>query len=79
MFGLYGCFPKIGVVPQNGRFIMENPIKMDDMGGTPIFGNTHMGYRYRVPFIWFILIYRYMVYMVYRGHMGTLGGVPENF
>ena len=22
--------------------IMENPMKMDDLGGTPIFGNTHM-------------------------------------
>ena len=21
---------------------MENPIKMDDFGGTPIFGNTHI-------------------------------------
>ena len=21
---------------------MENPIKMDDLGGTPIFGNTHV-------------------------------------
>jgi len=21
---------------------MENPINMDDLGGTPIFGNTHM-------------------------------------
>ncbi len=35
-------FPKI-VVPQNGWFILENPIKMDDLGGfTPIFGNTHI-------------------------------------
>ena len=23
-------------------FLMENPIKMDDLGGTTIFGNTHM-------------------------------------
>ena len=34
-------FPKI-VVPQHGWFIMENPIKMDDLGGSLIFGNTHL-------------------------------------
>ena len=35
-------FPKIGG-PQNGRFIMDISIKMDDLGGKPaIFGNIHI-------------------------------------
>ena len=40
--GKIWMFPKIGV-PKNGWFIMENSIKMDDLGGKPtILGNTHM-------------------------------------
>ena len=45
-------FPKIGA-PQNGWFIMENPIKMGWFGGTPIFGNIHIrNFKWRWFWFW---------------------------
>ena len=48
---IINMFPKIGV-PQNGWFIMENPIKMVDLGGNPtIFRNIHIHLISRGVFI----------------------------
>ena len=33
-------FPNIGVGPKNGWYFVENPIKMDDLGGPPLFLET---------------------------------------
>ena len=49
---------KIGV-PQNGRCIMENPIKMDDLG-VPLFSETSI-YTYEYIYIYiYILCYTYV-------------------
>ena len=38
---MISVFPK-RTVPQNGSFIMENLIKMDDLGIPLFFGNIHI-------------------------------------
>ena len=49
----YWVFPKIGV-PQNGWFILENPIKMGDLG-VPLFLETPL----------WVIFYTIVVYFLY--------------
>jgi len=55
-----GVSKKIGV-PQNGRFIMEHPIKMDDLG-EPLFSETsiYFIYLFEISHIFLALKYPYV-------------------
>ena len=54
-------FPKI-VVPQNGLFIMENPIKMDDLG-VSLFSETSISVSGFFEALLFILTFSIATYL----------------
>ena len=51
-------FPKIEV-PQNGWFIMEIPIKMDDLG-VPLFSETPNCWRFHQQKLWVFVLYLFV-------------------
>ena len=68
-------FPKMVVLQKWMVKIMENPIKMDDLGGKPtIFGNTHMCIRFEsgVNFKMAIRLFKQKMGCRGRGHRRDL-------
>ena len=55
--GVIWVFPKIGV-PQNGWFMMENSLKMDDLGVPLFLENTHIPFTNHLLTSWDIQVIR---------------------
>ena len=58
-------FPKI-MVPQNGWVIRENPIKMDDLGGPPLFLETSMYRTKKFRTIWELSQVHFCIYQSFK-------------